>query len=360
MNLNYDIKKILTLVANPMRGENVFFLNDRPIDPAQASNDQKARAEFIGLWHGAMTEIAAERGCTVEPIYYYEVSEKNPAGWQGKGVQDGKEIDLAAKLDTLGPNDIVIPVTGESITFELFRRLPTQNFRVISAPGVNAGQKGFEADYAKIPLRWEDLASRIQAADEVEIVFKSPELDQDHTLFMDIRGVRYKYMENAHCHEPGRLVNLPSGCANCIPYRGEDGDPRGKSMTRGEAPVIKDGKLALFTFADGAVTDITGDAELVDGFKKVVFDDTAPDMKFLGKLGIGVNEKCELKEPHVEKEKAIGLHWGMGNAKKFFTVYTKENPIHVDITFIYGNGDRETVMVDSKFDARVLGPNFEL
>jgi acetyltransferase len=40
---------------------------------------------------------------------------------------------------------------------------------------------------------------------------------------IDLRGVRYKYFENGHCHDPGRLINLPSGCANCIPYRGEAG-----------------------------------------------------------------------------------------------------------------------------------------
>ena len=123
--------------------------------------------------------------------------------------------------------------------------------------------------------------------------------------------------------------------------------------------MLKDGKIAVFTFSDGAVTDISGDDDLVVQFESVVFDEALPDMKFLGKLGIGLNEACEFKEPHVEKEKAIGIHWGMGNAKKFFTVYAKENPIHVDLTFVYPDGTRETVMRDSKFDTELLGPAFE-
>ncbi|MHC5039681.1 MAG: M29 family metallopeptidase [Planctomycetota bacterium] len=359
MALNYDIKKIFAQTVNPMLGERVLFLNDRPLDEGKVTADHKSRDEMIRIWKGAMEELAAERKFTVEPILYYEVTAKDPSGWQGKGTQDGKPVDLSAKLDTLGPNDIVVAVTGESITFELMRRQPAQQFRVASAPGVFIDQKGFEADFTRIPLRFKAMVERIQAADTAEVTFRGPDLEKDYTLHIDLRGVRYKYFENAHCHEPGRLINLPSGCANCIPYRGEEGDDRGTSTTHGEAPVLRGGKFALFTFKDGAVTDITGDADLVDEFRSVVFDEKAPDMKFLGKLGIGLNEKCEFKEPHVEKEKAIGIHWGVGNAKKFFTVYAKENPIHVDITFVYGNGERETVMRDSAFDAAHLGPVFE-
>ncbi|MHC4598507.1 MAG: hypothetical protein ACYS47_05840, partial [Planctomycetota bacterium] len=246
--VNYDIKNIFAITLNPVWGEKVLFMNDRPLDEGAVTEDHRARDEMVRLWKGAMEELAAERHATVEPILYYEVTGKDPSGWQGKAVQEGKTLDLAAKLDGLGPKDIVIPVTGESITFELMRRQPAQKFRVASAPGVTLNQKGFEADYTKIPLRWEALARRIQAADEVEVVFKGEGLEKDHTLHIDVRGERYKYMENAHAHEPGRLINLPSGCANCIPYRGAEGDSRGKSVTRGQAPVIRGGKTAVFTF----------------------------------------------------------------------------------------------------------------
>jgi hypothetical protein len=360
MAINYDIKKIFELVLNPMWGENVLFLNDKPLDPGRVTDDHRAREEMVRLWMGAMEELAAVRHFTVEGLLTYEVTSRDPSGWQGKAMQDGKAVDLAEKLSSLGEKDIVVAVTGESITFELMRRQPAQNFRVASAPGVFVDQKGFEADYALIPLRYKALIDRIQAADAVEVIFRGADLSKEHLLSIDVRGVRRKYLENAYCHEPGRLVNLPSGCANCIPYRGEEGDPRGKSLTHGEAPVMKNGKLALFTFEDGAVTGITGDEELASGFRDVVFDASAPDMKFLGKLGIGVNDTCEFKEPHVEKEKSVGIHWGMGNAKKFFTVYAKENPIHVDLTFVFPDGSRETVMRDSKFDAGVLGDIFRM
>lgn len=359
MALDYDIKRIFELVLNPMSGENVLFLNDRPLDPSKASPDHKAREEMVRIWKGAMEELAAKRKFTVEPVVLYEITDKSPSGWKGRALQDGKQMKLEDKLDMLGPNDIVVAVTQESITFELMRRQPAQMFRVASAPGVVINQKGFEADYAAIPLRFKALAERIQAADAAEIEFKGRDLQKPHKLSIDVRGVRYKYFENAHCHDPGRLVNLPSGCANCIPYRGEEGDRRGKSRTSGSAPVVKDGKVAVFTFKDGAVTEIAGDAAMCAEFKKAVFDPAAPDMKFLGKLGIGVNDKCEYKEPHVEKEKAVGIHWGMGNAKKFFTVYSKENPVHVDLTFVYPDGTRETVMRDSRFDAALLGSAFE-
>ena len=124
--------------------------------------------------------------------------------------------------------------------------------------------------------------------------------------------------------------------------------------------MLVDGKLAVFKFAAGAVTEVAGDTVATDRFGTVVFDEAAPDMRYLGKLGIGLNEACELAEPHVEKEKAIGIHWGMGNAKKFFTVYARENPIHVDLTFVMADGARETVMQDSRFDAELLGPDFEM
>jgi leucyl aminopeptidase (aminopeptidase T) len=361
MALNYDVKKLFRVTLNPMRGENVLFLNDRPLDPSKVTADHKARDEMVQAWMAGMVELAKERKFTGEPVLTYEVTSKDPTGWKGKAEQDGKPVSLEAKLDTLGAKDILLPVTAESITFELMRRQAAgQMFRVASAPGVRIDQKGFEADFSKIPIRFKALAERIQAADGAEIRFKGKDLPKTFKLFVDLRGVRYKYFENGHCHDPGRLINLPSGCANCIPYRGETGDPRGKSLTKGHAPVVKDGKMALFTFKNGAVTDITGDEAMVAEFQKVVFDPAAPDMKLLGKLGIGINETCEYKEPHVEKEKAIGIHWGMGNAKKFFTVYAKENPVHVDLVFVYPDGTKETVMRDSKFVAKALGPAFKL
>lgn len=360
MALNYDVKRIFEVVLNPMWGENVLFLNDMPLEASKATPDHGARAEMVRVWRGAMVELASERKFSVEPLLTYEVTSKDPSGWRGKALQDGKAMALEAKLDALGPNDIVVAVTGESITFELMRRQPTQQFRVLSAPGVFMNQKGFEADFSKIPLRYKAMAERIQAAEGAEVAFKGKVLSSPHKLYIDLRGVRYKYFENAHCHEPGRLVNMPSGCANCIPYRGGADDPRGPSETHGSAPVERDGKLAVFHFQDGAVTEIEGDEGLAAEFSKVVFDDKAPDMRFLGKLGIGLNEACEFKEPHVEKEKAVGIHWGVGDAKKFFTVYARENPIHVDLTFVLPGGKRETVMRDSRFDAALLGPLFEM
>ncbi len=361
MALNYDIKKVFTVTLNPMSGENVVFLNDKPLDSAKVTADHKAREEMVRVWKGAMEELAAERNASVEPVVFYEVTEKPASGWKGKAMQDGRPVRLEEKLDRLGPNDIVVAVTQESITFELMRRQAAgQMFRVASAPGVVIDQKGFEADYAAIPFRFKALAERIQAADGAEIEFKGKGLEKPMKLHVDLRGVRYKYFENGHCHDPGRLINLPSGCANCIPYRGEPGDRRGPSRTSGKAPVMKDGRLAVFAFKDGAVTEISGEDAATAEFRKAVFDPAAPDMKFLGKLGIGVNERCEYKEPHVEKEKAVGIHWGMGNAKKFFTVYARENPIHVDLTFVFPNGSKETVMRDSRFDAGVLGHHFKM
>ncbi|MCU0723945.1 MAG: hypothetical protein MUC63_10090, partial [Planctomycetes bacterium] len=285
MALNYDLKTLFKVTLNPMRGENVLFLNDRPLDPAKATPDHKARDEMVQAWMAAMVELAKERKITVEPVLYYEVTAKDPAGWKGKAVQDGKTLTLEGKLDALGAKDIVVAVTAESITFELMRRQAAgQQFRVASAPGVRVDQKGFEADYSKIPLRFKALAERIQAADFAEVRFKSKDLPKTYKLTIDLRGVRYKYFENGHCHDPGRLINLPSGCANCIPYRGEAGDPRGKCLTKGHAPVVKDGKNAIFAFRNGIVTEIEGDEALVAEFTKAVFDPAAPDMKHLGKL----------------------------------------------------------------------------
>jgi len=357
--VQYDIKEIFETVINPMWGENVLFLNDKPLDEGAVTEDHQAREEMVKIWRGAMEALAVERSFTVEPVFFFEVAERDPSGWQGRGVQAGKEVSLAEKLDGLGPRDIVVAVTGASITFELMRRQPAQGFRVVSSPGVHLEQKGFEADYAKIPLRFRAMAERIQKAEGAEVVFRGAGLSREPKLHIDLRGVRYKYLENARCHEPGRLVNLPSGCANCIPYRGEPGDARGASRTRGEAPVVREGRVAVFTFEEGRVTDIGGDEALREAFRAVVFRAEAPDMAFLGKLGIGLNEACAFSEPHVEKEKAVGIHWGMGNAKTFFTVYARENPVHVDLSFLYPRDEKETVMRDSRFEAAALGPAFD-
>ena len=359
MALNYDLRKLYLDVFAPTEDLNFVIMNDKPLDPEHQLPTHRDRERMVRIWHSHLEELAKEIGFCVEPIMFYEVLEKCSEGWTGRAIQNGKAIDFKAKLDSLGEKDIVLAITNESITFELFRRQNEgQKFRLASAPNVSIDQRGFEADYSRIPLRFKAYSDRIEAAEGVEIVFKGADLEQDYTLYMDLRGITYKYLENGECHSPQRMMNLPSGCANCLPYRGLGGDPRGESRTTGEMAYIAESECVLFKVAKGRITEVLGDGHKAGECRSLIFDPAHPDLVIINKLGIGLNEGCELKEPHVEKEKAWGIHWGFGEAKKFFTVYAEENPIHTDLTFIYPDGRRETVMKDSKHLPEMLGDIF--
>ncbi|MBN1295523.1 hypothetical protein JXA80_02005 [bacterium] len=346
MRLEYDIKKLFMDAFAPQPGEVVTFVTDFPADAAQASEETKHRREMTETWHSAMCELADHLGFTVRPVLVIDL--RNPApvpAFDADGSMDGQPVDLAAVMDSWREKDIIIAITGPSITAELVRRLG-QNFRFGSAPGVTADFEGFKADYSKIPLRFEILVSRMAKAVAAHFTFRLEGMVWKCSL--DLRGQRYQFCENGSAHRPGEFINLPSGCANIPPYAGIAGDPRGPSRSCGEIPALIDDELVVYRIEGNRIIEIIGSGDAAADERQHVLGGD-PAMAVVTKLGLGVNDQARCNGSHVGDEKTMGMHWGYGPKKHFPDTIWAEHPVQMDMDFEYYDGRFEPIFRDSMY-----------
>ncbi|HPZ07795.1 MAG TPA: hypothetical protein PL110_06765 [Candidatus Eremiobacteraeota bacterium] len=354
MKLEYDLKKLYMDALAPQPGEKVFFINDFPKDETKINEGYRHRAEMTLIWYKEMVDLAKEIDFDVSPVITIDL--RNPAAgkFDADGYIDGNPVDITKIMDSWGEKDIIIAITGPSITGELVRRLP-QNFRFASAPNVTIDFEGFKADYSKIPLRFEILTSKMGKAKAVEMTFRYE--GQTWKCTFDLRGQRYQFRENGAAHRPGQFINLPSGCANIPPYTGVEGDRRGKSQTEGEIPALIDDELVVFKIKENRIVEITGEGETVDNERQHILDPAHPERAVVTKLGLGVNDESRCNGTHVGDEKTMGMHWGYGPAKHFPDTIWAEHPIAMDMDFVYPDNTREPIFRNN-FYARNLGENF--
>ncbi len=354
MKLEYDLKKLYMDALAPQPGEVVTFLNDFPPDASQADEATDHRREMVIAWHAKMVELASEVGFEVKPIVHLDIRNPAPAGFDVDGYVDGKSIDLAAVMNGWGEKDVIIAITGPSITAALIGHLG-QNFRFASAPGVSADFEGFKADYSRIPLRFEILVQKMARAVAVDMVFRLDGLIWKFT--MDVRGNRYQFNENGCARRPGDFMNLPSGCANIPPYPGIEGDVRGKSLTEGEIPAIIDEELVIYRIRENRIVEISGNGDAAAKERKSILESGDSGMAVLTKLGLGVNDEGRCNGTHVGDEKTMGMHWGYGPAKHFPDTIWAEHPIQMDLDFVYHDGSCEPIFRNSMY-APQLGDLF--
>jgi len=328
MKLGYDLKKLYMDAFAPQAGEKITFINDFPRE--NATPEDKNRSEMTAEWLRIATELGEQIGFKVESALKIEPGNTGPI----------KDI-----MDSWGEKDIVIAITGQSITFELITRLPKQRFRLGSAPGVLSDFEGFKADYSRIPLRFEVLTSKMARAASAEMCFRLEDVEWRCTF--DLRGERFIYNENGQAHAPGDFLNLPSGCANIAPYKGIEGDVRGKSRTEGQIPAIIDDELIVYDIKENRIVEVMGEGDAAGKERKSLFESETPEMPFITKLGLGVNEESRCNGTHIGDEKTMGMHWGYGPKKHFPDTYWCEHPIDMDIDFVYPDGSREPVFRNS-------------
>ncbi len=346
MKLEYNLKKLYMDALAPQPGENVVFINDFPKAAETANEGHTHRQEMTRLWHEQMVELAKLVGFTVEPVVTIDLRDPNPGKFDADGFVDGKPIDLKAKMDAWGEKDIVVAITGPSITGELVRRL-TQKFRFASAPNVRVDFEGFKADYSKIPLRFDILTNKMGRASFAEMTFRLEGCQWKCTL--DLRGQRYMFKENGEAHRPGDFINLPSGCANIGPYPGIPGDVRGKSLSEGEIPAIIEDELVIFCIKENRIVEILGDGPEAEKARKHVLDPAHPEEAVVTKLGLGVNDEGRCNGTHVGNEKTMGMHWGYGPKKHFPDTIWMEHPVQMDLDFVYPDGTYEPVFRNSMY-----------
>lgn len=350
MRLEYNVKKLFMDAFAPQPGEVMTFVTDFPADPDKASDETKHRREMTEVWHAAAREMADIIGFKVNPIVLIDL--RNPApgdAFDADGTIDGQPVDLKAVMESWREKDIIVAITGPSITAELVRRLG-QNFRFGSAPGVHAHFEGFKADYSKIPLRFEILVSRMAKAVAAHFTFRLDEMVWQCS--MDLRGQRYQFCENGSAMRPGEFINIPSGCANIPPYPGIPGDIRGESRTCGEIPALIGDELIVYRIDKNRIVEIIGSGEAADKERNSILKGD-PAMAVVTKLGLGVNDEARCNGTHVGDEKTMGMHWGYGPKKKFPDTIWAEHPVQMDLDFEYPDGSFEPIFRNSFYTANL-------
>ncbi|MBN1355338.1 hypothetical protein JXA40_03600 [bacterium] len=351
MKLEYDLKKLYMDALTPQCGERVTFVNDMPGDPKQVTEGHRHRAAMTKAWHRVMKELAKDLHVQVQPVLTLDLRNPAPGLFDADGFEDGKPVNVKKVLDAWGEKDIVIAITGPSITGELIRRMENQNFRFASAPGVRADFEGFKADYSKIPHRFEALTQRMGRAVSADMTFRLERETWKCTF--DLRGQRYQFNENGCARRPGEFMNLPSGCANMLPYPGLDGDPRGKSRTEGEIPAIIDDELIVFGIKENRIISIVGDGPAAEKEREHILKPGDPSEAIVTKLGLGVNDESRCNGTHVGDEKTMGMHWGYGPKKHFPDTIWSEHPVDMDMDFRYPDGGSEPIFRNSMYTSNL-------
>lgn len=350
MRLDYNVKKLFLDAFAPQPGETMIFVTDFPANASKADDETRHRKEMTETWHAAAKELAEVIGFKVSSILYLDL--RNPApgdAFDADGYIDGQPVDAKAVMSGWGEKDIIVAITGPSITGELVGRLK-QNFRFGSAPGVNAYFEGFKADYSKIPLRFEILVSRMAKAVAAHFTFRLN--DKTWQCSIDLRGQRYQFCENGSAMRPGEFINIPSGCANIPPYAGIEGDYRGESRTNGEIPALIEDELVVYSIRKNRIVDIIGSGENAKKERRLILKGD-PAEAVITKLGLGVNDEARCNGTHVGDEKTMGMHWGHGPKKRFPDTIWAEHPIQMDMDFEYPDGNFEPIFRNSFYTSNL-------
>ncbi len=347
MELHYDLKKLYLDAFAPQPGEIITFVNDFPANAANATAEQVHRAEMTGLWRETMVELADSLGFSVKPVLTIDLRDPSPDGFDADGYVNGEPVELEEIMNGWGEKDIVIAITGPSITGMLMERLKRQPFRFASAPDVTVDFEGFRSDYSNIPLRFEILTQKMGVAESAEMFFRFG--DMSWRCRFDLRGQRFLFNENGSARRPGEFINLPSGCANVQPYPGIDGDPRGASRSEGEIPAFIDDELVVYRIRENRIVEVLGENDAAAKERNHILGGNDPAMAVVTKLGLGVNDEARCNGTHVGDEKTYGMHWGYGPKKHFPDTIWAEHPVDMDMDFVYPGGTREAIFRNSLY-----------
>jgi hypothetical protein len=354
-----DLKRLLTDVFNPQKGENIILFNDFPIDESNIDGDFIERRNMTELWHKAFEELSREKGFSVEPIIIYSPTWGHNTPLPETGVQSGREINLKDKVNSLGPKDIVLAITRFSATGPICDKIKSQNFRFASMPMVDMSMSAFNADYKKIAKKAKVLTNKLNKARGVIVTFST-----GHEIYFDLRD-RSSLVDDGDCSTPGRVINLPSGEVYIAPLEGQ------VSKTKGYIPVYSEGHLVIYEIEENKIIDVITSSPQSEKMRKYFRDD--PARANIAEFGLGCNDQATFINNLIQDEKVEGMHWSYGyndymggkiritdfkdplSAIHVNIIYTKEARIKVrQIMLTYPDKSREVIMENSRYSFNIL------
>lgn len=364
MSRPFDLQRFLVDVFDPVPGERVAVVVDRPVPGVPDNDAWRERRAMAASWRDGLAQLGTRIGFATLPLVSYPASGRSGADFPAEGEAAEKTISLAGVLNE---SSLLLALTEFSMTAALCdvckRRPGADVFRAASMPGVQKWMEetSLSADYAEVARRCRLLKEAFTGADHAEVLFST-----GHRCLFDLRH-RVCEADDGYLHRDKNddipVINLPSGETFEVPYEGEiAGDP---SRTQGELPVHEDGQTVVFRVEANRIVEVVGRGTVADRYRS--FFGADPMRGNVAEVAFGCNDDAKVTGNVLEDEKA-GFHWAYGrsdhlggkvglaqfrspaNVVHQDIVYAKGSPIAVAAaSLVSGSGRRISVIKDGAY-----------
>lgn len=339
MSPGFDLEKFLVDVFDPVAGEHVAVLVDRPIPGVPDNDAWRERRVMAASWREGLERLGSRIGFVTLPLVSYPTTGRNGADFPTEGEAAERVISIS---DVLDESSLLLALTEFSMTAALCdvckRRPGAHVFRAASMPGVQKWMEetSLSADYREVARRCRVLKEAFGGADHAEVVFST-----GHRCLFDLRH-RICEADDGYLHRDKDddipVINLPSGETFEVPYEGElPGDP---SRTQGELPVHEDGQTVVFRVEANRIVEVIGRGSVADHYRSFFAAD--PVRGNVAELAFGCNDDAKVTGNVLEDEKA-GFHWAYGRSDHLggkvglAQFRSPANVVHEDIVYAKGS-----------------------
>ncbi len=310
MSRSFDLEKFLVDVFDPVAGERVAVVVDRPVPGVPDNDAWRERRVMAATWRSGLARLGAKLGFETMPLVSFPTTGRSGADFPFEGEAEERTIPMAAVLDG---TSLLLALTEFSMTAalcDLCKRRPGADvFRAASMPGVQKWMEetSLAADYREVARRCRVLKEAFSGADRAEVLFST-----GHRCLFDLRH-RVCEADDGYLHRDKNddipVINLPSGETFEVPYEGElEGDP---SRTQGELPVHEEGQTVVFRVEANRIVEVIGGGGVAERYRSFFRAD--PVRGNVAEVAFGCNDDAKVTGNVLEDEKA-GFHWAYGRS----------------------------------------------
>jgi hypothetical protein len=339
MGQTFDLEKFLIDVFDPVAGERVAVVVDRPVPGVPDNNAWRERRAMAAGWHAGLVRLGGRIGFETMPLVTFPTTGRSGADFPPDGEAAERTISMASVLDGAS---LLLALTEFSMTAALCdvckRRPGAHVFRAASMPGVQKWMEetSLAADYGEVARRCRLLKEAFLGADRAEVLFST-----GHRCLFDLRH-RVGEADDGYLHRDKNddlpVINLPSGETFQVPYEGEiAGDP---SRTAGELPVHEDGQTVVFRVDANRIVEVVGSGAVAERYRSFFRAD--PVRGNVAEVAFGCNDDARVTGNVLEDEKA-GFHWAYGRSDHLGgkiglgEFRSPANVVHQDIVYAKGS-----------------------
>jgi len=339
MSEGFDLQRFLVDVFDPVAGERVAVVVDRPVPGVPDRDAWRERRAMAAAWRDGLVRLGERIGFETMPLVSFPATGRSGADFPAEGEASERTIRMAEVLDG---TSLLLALTEFSMTAALSdvckRRPGADVFRAASMPGVQKWMEGtsLAADYREVARRCRLLKDAFLDADRMEVLFST-----GHRCLFDLR-YRTCEADDGYLHRDKNddvaVINLPSGETFEVPYEGEvAGDP---SRTQGELPVHEAGETVVFRVEANRIVEVVGVGALADRYRSFFAVD--PVRGNVAEVAFGCNDDATVTGNVLEDEKA-GFHWAYGRSDHLggkvglAQFRSPANVVHQDIVYAKGS-----------------------